>query len=82
MKQFKVDFIIDNEDLENRLDQLAKRCEKLNGWKDHDLMQFAVNAMPLANVYIEFLDLKIEELEQTENIKRLINKMKKEGPHG
>lgn len=63
MKHFELEIIIDNEEVERKLEELAERYKNINGWDEKDLLQFAVNAMPLAKVYLDFLERKADELE-------------------
>ncbi len=42
MQAYEITHIIDNEEWESRLTELAHRCSKLNGWTEKDLLQFAV----------------------------------------
>lgn len=56
-------YIIDNEALEERLTDLAERYKKINGWTEKDILQFAVNAMPLTKAWLDFMEIKADELE-------------------
>ena len=49
---------------EERLQKLAERFKKINGWKEDDIMQFVVNGMS-ANVerMLTYMELKAEQLE-------------------
>ena len=64
MKHFELEHIIDNKDLEKRLEQLVERYKTINGWDEKELLQFAVNAMPLTKVYLDFLEQKADEIEE------------------
>ena len=33
----------------------------INGWLEQDILQFAVNAMPMTKVYLDFLEMKVKE---------------------
>ena len=67
MKNFEIMHIIDNEELEERLKKLAERYKLINGWTEKDILQFAVNAMPLTKVWLEFMEMKADELEKSIN---------------
>ena len=67
MKNFEIMHIIDNEELEERLKKLAERYKLINGWTEKDILQFAVNAMPLTKVWMEFMEMKADELEKSIN---------------
>ena len=63
IKQFELTYIIDNQELEVRLEKLAERYEMINGWSEKDILQFAVNAIPQTKVYLDFLEIKADEIE-------------------
>ncbi|MDE7446550.1 MAG: hypothetical protein K2N15_12750 [Lachnospiraceae bacterium] len=67
MKNFEIMHIIDDEELEERLKKLAERYKQINGWTEKDILQFAVNAMPLTKVWLEFMEMKADELEKSIN---------------
>ena len=67
MKNFEIMHIIDNEELEERPKKLAERYKLINGWTEKDILQFAVNAMPLTKVWLEFMEMKADELENSIN---------------
>ncbi len=64
MKHFELEHIIDNKELEKQLEQLVERYKTINGWDEKELLQFAVNAMPLTKVYLDFLEQKANEIEE------------------
>lgn len=64
MKHFELEHIIDNKELEKRLEQLVERYKTINGWDEKELLQFAVNALPLTKVYLDFLEQKADEIEE------------------
>ena len=64
MKHFELEHIIDNKELEKRLEQLVERYKTINGWDEKELLQFAVNALPLTKVYLDFLEQKANEIEE------------------
>ena len=49
--------VIDDKELEERLEQLARQYKQINGWSEKDMLQFAVNAMPMTKVYLDFLEM-------------------------
>ena len=51
MQSYEITHIIDNEEWEHKLSELADRCKKLNGWSEQDLLQFAVATMPMYRVW-------------------------------
>ena len=67
MKNFEIMHIIDDEELEERLKKLAERYKQINGWTEKDILQFAVNAMPLTKVWLEYMEMKADELEKSIN---------------
>ncbi|MDE7286247.1 MAG: hypothetical protein K2N55_05335 [Lachnospiraceae bacterium] len=42
---------------------LAERYKRINGWTEKDILQFAVNAMPLTKAWLDFMEIKADELE-------------------
>lgn len=62
MKQFELVYIIDNPEFEKRLEKLAERFKLINGWSEKEILQFAVNAIPQTKVYLDFLEVKAEEI--------------------
>ena len=66
MKKFELIHIIDNKEQEDKLTDLARRCKTLNGWTESDLLQFAVNAMPMNKIWLAFLEDIIIDLEQSQ----------------
>lgn len=63
MKFFELTHIIDNKEQEEKLTKLAERYKIINGWSEKDILQFAVNAMPLTKVWLDFMEMKVDELE-------------------
>lgn len=63
MKHFLLEHIIDNKELEKRLEQLAMRYQPINGWGEKELLQFAVNAIPSTEAYLDFLEQRADEME-------------------
>lgn len=64
MKYIELTHIIDNKEQEEKLSKLAKRYEAINGWSEKDILQFAVNAMPMTKIWLEFMEMKADELEK------------------
>lgn len=64
MKIIELTHIIDNAEQEKQLSELAKRCEKINGWTEKDLLQFAVQTMPMYHVWLMYLDDIVHDFEQ------------------
>ena len=84
MKHYEITHIIDNSEWENKLEELAKRCQNLNGWTEQDLLQFAVQTMPMYHVWLMYLEDKIIEMENERKNKPFLDKIhqrdnKKEG---
>lgn len=73
MQIYEITHIVDNDEWENKLSELAQRCQKLNHWTEKDLLQFAVTGMPMYKVWLMFLENKVIELEQMN--KSLWNKL-------
>lgn len=69
MQSYEITHIIDNEEWEHKLSELADRCKKLNGWSEQDLLQFAVTTMPMYRVWLIHLEDKVIEMEQEEKNK-------------
>ena len=42
MQTYEITHIIENEEWERKLTELAQRCRKLNGWTEKELLQFAM----------------------------------------
>ena len=53
------------DDAQERLSELAKRYEKINGWNEKDILQFAVAATSKSDIEIKlhFLEEYITEVE-------------------
>ena len=74
MQSYEIIHIIDNDEWERKLTELAERCQNINGWSEKDLLQFAVTTMPMYRVWLIYLEDKIREMEQEEKNKNLFNK--------
>lgn len=70
MKYFEIEHIIDNQEWEEKLEELAERCKVINGLTEKDLLQFAVQSMPMYKVWLMYLDDKVHELEQEKENER------------
>ena len=75
MQSYEITHIIDNEEWEHKLSELADRCKKLNGWSEQDLLQFSVATMPLYRVWLIHLEDKVIEMEQEEKNKDFFKKL-------
>ncbi len=65
MKFYEVTIILDGRQQE-RLENLAKRFNKINGWGEWDIMQFAVNGLTgVREDMLTFMEKKAAELERT-----------------
>lgn len=56
MRIYEVPIIIEGE-REERIARLAERYRKINGWKEQDILEFAVNA------YSSYLDVMLKLME-------------------
>ncbi len=64
MKFYEVTIILDGRQQE-RLENLAKRFKKINGWGEWDIMQFAVNGFTgVREDMLTFMEKKAAELEK------------------
>ena len=70
MQAYEITHIIDNEEWESRLTELAHRCSKLNGWTEKDLLQFAVWLMHLEDT--------VTDMEQEGKRKGFLEKLLKQ----
>lgn len=75
MQAYEITHIIDNEEWESRLTELAHRCSKLNGWTEKDLLQFAVTSMPMYRVWLMYLEDIVIDMEQEEKNKSFLEKL-------
>ncbi|MDE6893119.1 MAG: hypothetical protein K2P30_02035 [Lachnospiraceae bacterium] len=65
MKFYEVTIILDGRQQE-RLENLATRFKKINGWGERDIMQFAVNAHTESrDDMLAFMEKKAEQLERS-----------------
>ncbi len=63
MEQFELIHIINDKVLEDRLEDLERRCKDLNGWSKKELLQYAVASVPLERIYLNYLEDMVLELE-------------------
>ena len=65
MEFYELCYIVED-DAQERLSELAKRYEKINGWNDKDILQFAVAATSKSDIEMKlrFLEGCIAGLEQ------------------
>lgn len=75
MQSYEITHIIDNEEWEHKLSELADRCKKLNGWSEQDLLHLAVTTMPMYRVWLIHLEDKVIEMEQEEKNKDFFKKL-------
>ncbi|WP_287714113.1 hypothetical protein [Blautia sp.] len=75
MQTYEITHIIENEEWESRLAELAQRCRKLNGWTEKDLLQFAVTSMPMYRVWLMYLEDIVIDMEQEEKNKSFLEKL-------
>ena len=64
MEFYELCYIVE-EEAQERLSKLAKRYEKINGWNEKDLLQFAVAATSKSDIEVKlrFLEEYITEVE-------------------
>ena len=64
MEFYELCYIVED-DAQKRLSELAKRYEKINGWNEKDLLQFAVAATSKSDIEVKlrFLEEYITEVE-------------------
>ena len=63
MKFFEVTIILDDKQ-EERLEKLAERFKKINGWQEDEIMQFVINGMSgNVEMMLAFMELKAAQLE-------------------
>ena len=63
MRFCEVTVILDDKQ-EERLEKLAKRVKKINGWQEDEIMQFVINGMSgNVEMMLAFMELKAAQLE-------------------
>lgn len=78
MQTYEITHIIENEEWEIKLTELAQRCRKLNGWTEKELLQFAVTSMPMYRVWLMYLEDIVIDMEQEEKRKGFLEKLLKQ----
>jgi hypothetical protein len=78
MQTYEITHIIENEEWERKLTELAQRCRKLNGWTEKELLQFAVTSMPMYRVWLMYLEDIVIDMEQEEKRKGFLEKLLKQ----
>ena len=82
MQHYEISHIIDNEEWESKLIELSQRCQSLNGWTEKDLLQFAVNTMPMYKPWLMYLEDIVVDMEQEKRhssfFEKLFNKHKED----
>ena len=63
MRFCEVTVILDDKQ-EERLEKLAERFKKINGWQEDEIMQFVINGMSgNVEMMLAFMELKAAQLE-------------------
>ena len=75
MQFYEISHIIDNEEWENKLSDLARRCKELNGMGEKELLQFAVQTMPMYKVWLMYLEDFVIDLEQSKKQKSFFDNL-------
>ena len=78
MQTYEITHIIENEEWERKLTELAQRCRKLNGWTEKELLQFAVTSMTMYRVWLMYLEDIVIDMEQEEKRKGFLEKLLKQ----
>lgn len=70
MESYEVTYILETE-AANQLSELAKRYYKINGWREREILQFAIVATAKGDIEIKlkFLESIIEQLEKESSFK-------------
>ncbi len=78
MKAVELVLFVEDEKLEKRIEELEKRCEKINVNLNTVLQTVSCNIpnKPCIDVLLSFADLKVDDIESTDKMKRFINKFK------
>ena len=77
MQFYEITHIIDNEEWEAKLSNLAERAKELNGMGEQELLQFAVQTMPMYKVWLMYLEDFVIDLEQSKKRKSFFEKLLK-----
>jgi len=63
MKFYEVTIILEDSQQE-RLEKLAKRFKKINGWSEKEILQFVVNGFTgNTDAMLGFMEMKAEQME-------------------
>lgn len=63
MKFYEVTIILEDSQQE-RLEKLAQRFKKINGWDEREILQFVVNGFSQnTDVMLTFMEMKAEQME-------------------
>lgn len=66
MRFCEVTVILDDKQ-EERLEKLAERFKKINGWQEDEIMQFVINGMSgNVEMMLAYMELKAAQLENVE----------------
>lgn len=62
IKHYKVEIIIDNEKQEQRIEELARRFKKINGWNEQQVIQFMLSGFPkIYDTLLSLMEIKADE---------------------
>lgn len=62
IKHYKVEIIINNEKQEKRIEELARRFKKINGWNEQQIVQFMLSGFPkIYDTLLSLMELKVDE---------------------
>lgn len=63
MKFYEVTIILEDVQ-QKRLEKLAERFQKINGWGEEEILQFVVNGFAgNTDAMLEFMEMKAEQME-------------------
>ena len=63
MKFYEVTIILEDSQQE-RLEKIAEKFKKINGWGEKEILQFVVNGLTgNTDAMLEFLEMKAEQME-------------------
>lgn len=64
MKHYSVEIIIDDEKQEQRIEELARRFKKINGWSEQQVIQFMLTGFPkIYDTLLSLMEFKVDELD-------------------
>lgn len=62
MKHYEVKIIINNEKQEKRIEELARRFKKINGWTEQQIVQFMLSGFPqIYDTLLSLMEFKADE---------------------